>query len=166
LIDPVAGAGVEDRVRRAGEPAGVIQLLDRHGRDCRALAERLGVPHHVVPREELGPFAFVPIRSGRFWNEVALWWDEARVLVCGDALGTVDYFRAGRERLAVHPFLRLFPPRRALEPLRPERVLCGHGEGINDDADGALHEALRTARLRLLSALLNVVRVRRRRASA
>ena len=28
-----------------GEIAGVLQLLDRHNRDCAPLAERFGVPH-------------------------------------------------------------------------------------------------------------------------
>ena len=37
LIDAVAGDGVEERVRALGEPAGVVQLLDRHRRDCAAL---------------------------------------------------------------------------------------------------------------------------------
>jgi hypothetical protein len=70
LIDPLDGDGVEERVRTAGEPAGVIQLLDRHNRDCGALAERLGVPHHHVPHEPLdeAPFEFLVIRDGRFWN--------------------------------------------------------------------------------------------------
>src|SRR5437764_1501359 len=74
LIDPPDRNGLAERVRGAGEPAGVIQLLDRHHRDCAELAARLGVPHHVVPRAGVGPFAFVPIRDGRFWHEVALWW--------------------------------------------------------------------------------------------
>ena len=45
LIDPVADEGALGRARELGEPAGVVQLLDRHGRDCRAVAEQLGVPH-------------------------------------------------------------------------------------------------------------------------
>jgi len=149
LIDPVDGDGVEDRVRSAGTPAGVIQLLDRHNRHCAILAARLGVPHHVVPREPIGPLEFISIRDGRFWKEVALWWPQPRVLICGDALGTSRYFHTPNERLAVHPLLRLRPPRRQLEELAPERILCGHGDGIHDDAAGALQEALRTARRRI-----------------
>jgi glyoxylase-like metal-dependent hydrolase (beta-lactamase superfamily II) len=152
LVDPVDGHGVEERIRATGEPAGVIQLLDRHNRDCRAFAERLGVPHHVVPREfiEGAPFEFLPVRTGRFWSEVALWWPERRVLVCADALGTVPSLRVKDERLALHPLLRLAPPRRALGGVDPLHVLCGHGEGVHgDEAAPAVREALATARRRL-----------------
>jgi hypothetical protein len=149
LIDPVDGDGVEERVRAAGTPAGVLQLLDRHNRDCAALAARLGVRHHLVPQGSLGPFGFVGIKDSRSWKEVALWWPERRVLVCADALGTAPYFRAGEERLAVHPLLRLSPPLRQLGALEPEVVLCGHGEGLLEDASGALRQALSTSRRRI-----------------
>ena len=99
-------------MRALGEPAGVIQLLDRHERDCAAFARRLGVPHHVVPFEDVGPFEAMPVVRRSRWREVALWWPERRVLVCADALGTVPhYFALGGERLGVHPLLRLTPPR-------------------------------------------------------
>jgi hypothetical protein len=148
LVDPVDAPGVEDRVRVAGRPAGIIQLLDRHRRDCIALAGRLGVAHHVVPEHWIRPFEFVPISRNRRWQEVALWWPERRVLACGDALGTVGYFRAGGERLGVHPILRFRPPRQ-LESLQPEAILCGHGEGVFEGADAALREALSTSRRRI-----------------
>jgi hypothetical protein len=163
LIDPVDGDGVEGRVRDAGDPAGVIQLLDRHNRDCRALAARLGVPHHFVPVERVdgAPFDFPVVRKGRKWKEVALWWPERRVLVCADALGTARSFRAGDERLAVHPLLRPVPPRRRLGNVQPETVLCGHGEGILSGAGPAFQEALSTARRRIPAALASFVRARR-----
>ena len=140
---------VEERVRALGEPAGVVQLLDRHERDGPAFAERLGVPLHRVPFDGIpgSPFSFLRVARSRFWQEVALWWPERRVLVCADALGTVGYFRAGAERLGLHPLLRLRPPR-ALRGLDPEHVMSGHGEGVHDDASGALSEALATARRR------------------
>jgi hypothetical protein len=167
LVDPVDGEGVEDRVSAAGEPTGVIQLLDRHNRDCRALAERFGVPHHQVPRTRIGlaPFEFLSVRDGRFWHEVALWWPEERVLVCADALGTVPALRVGGERLALHPLLRIAPPGR-LGGLNPSRVLCGHGEGLHDDAAAAVEEALATARRRLPRAWWQGLRATLRRASA
>jgi hypothetical protein len=149
LIDPLDRTGLDARVRAAGIPAGVLQLLDRHQRDCAALAARLGVPHHRVPRDAVGPFEFVPIKSGRFWDEVALWWPERCVLLCGDALGTADYFLAGSDRLAVHPALRLWPPRRQFGGLEPAAILCGHGEGVFDGAGAALREALSTSRRRI-----------------
>src|SRR5262245_24124773 len=148
VVDPVNDAGVEERLRAAGRPAGVIQLLDRHRRDCVEIAERLGVAHHVVPAQRFGPFEFLPISSKRRWQEVALWWPERRVLVCADALGTVDYFRAGGERLGGHPVLRFKPPRQ-LGSLQPGVILCGHGEGVLEGAEAALREALSTARRRI-----------------
>ncbi len=115
LIDPVDAPEVEQRVRALGDPRGVIQLLDRHDRDCASLAERLRVRHYEVPFAPVAgahSFEFVPIVRKRFWREVALWWPERRVLVTADALGTVrHYFALGRERIGVHPLLRLTPPR-------------------------------------------------------
>jgi hypothetical protein len=137
LIDPVDDVGVEERVRDAGTATGVIQLLDRHNRDCAAVAARLGVPHHVVPREPLGPFEFVPILDWRVWREVALWWPDERVLVCADALGSIGYWRLGRGRIGPHPLLRLRPPK-ALKGLKPDVVLCGHGKGVLSGAAGEL----------------------------
>jgi hypothetical protein len=157
-IDPVAGGGIEERLRAAGEPAGVIQLLDRHNRDCARLANRLGVPQHVVPAESIGPFEFLTIRASRWWKEVALWWPDRRVLVCADALGTARYFRAGDESLAVQPLLRLWPPRRQFAGVRPEAILCGHGEGVFDGAEPALRAALTRARRRIPGQVASAVR--------
>src|SRR5207244_1482518 len=78
------------RVRELGDPAGVVQLLDRHGRDCRAVAEQLGVPHFEVPDETPAgaPFEVLPLLRRRWWHEVALWFPQERTLVCADAVGT------------------------------------------------------------------------------
>jgi hypothetical protein len=156
LIDPVDNP----RVDTLQNVTGVLQLLDRHNRDCAAIAKRLGVPHHVVPRDAIPPFVFIEIRPNRRWNEVALWWGDRRILVCADALGTAAYFRAGDERLGVHPLLRLRPPR--LE-VQPEAILCGHGPGVFDDADTALRDALRTSRQRIPQQIVSAVRAWRRR---
>lgn len=159
LVDPVDSprAGELDNV------VGVIQLLDRHNRDCATLAQRFGVPHHFVPQQPLGPFEFLPVRRSRRWREVALWWPDQRTLVCGDALGTAGYFRAGGERLGVHPLLRLRPPRL---DVHPDVVLCGHGPGVLDDADAALREALRTSRRRIPQQFVSAVRAWRNRSGS
>jgi hypothetical protein len=160
LVDVVDHPELEERIRELGEPAGVVQLLDRHNRDCAAIAARLGVPHHVVPRELPGtPFELRPVSRSRWWREVALWWPERRVLVVADALGTISYFCAGDERAGVHPFLRLWPPR-SLRALAPEHLLVGHGPGVHGDPD-ALAQALRTARRRLPRLLLGLPRLLR-----
>ena len=149
LTDPSEADGVEERIRGLGEPAGVLQLLDRHNRACAAFAERLGVPHHRVPFDGVGPFQAVPIVRRKPWHEVALWWPERRVLVTADALGTVPhYFALGGEPLGVHPLLRLTPPWQ-LARLDPEHVLCGHGEGVHEHATEALRDGLANSRRRL-----------------
>jgi hypothetical protein len=149
LVDPAEGEGIEDRVRALGEPAGVLQLLDRHNRACAAFAQRLGVTLHRVPFEAVGPFELVPVLRRKRWQEVALWWSERRVLVCADALGTVPhYFALGGEQLGVHPLLRLTPPHQ-LARLEPEHVLCGHGEGVHEHATEALRDAIANSRRRL-----------------
>jgi hypothetical protein len=152
LIDPVAWPDAVESARELGEVRGVLQLLDRHGRDSRRLADELGAPHHVVPTNpvEGAPFEFLPV-ARRVWREVALWWPERRVLACADAVGTLGYFRAPGERLGVHPLLRLWPPR-SLRRVYPRHVLTGHGEGVHEQATPALHAALQTARRRLPAA--------------
>jgi len=154
VVDPIDGERVDERVRALGEPAGVVQLLDRHTRDCAAFSRRLGVAHHVVPFVDVGPFESIPLVRRSRWQEAALWWPERRVLVCADALGTVPhYFALGGEPLGVHPVLRLTPPR-PLAHFEPEHVLCGHGEGVHEHAAEALQGALRHSLRRLPRLLL------------
>ena len=159
LIDPVDWHEALERARTLAAVSGVIQLLDRHNRDAAAIAARLGVPHHRVPREASDtPFRFIGIVDRSRWREVALWWDQARVRAVGDALGTLPYFRAGGEPLGVYPWLRLTPPRQ-LAALEPRHVLCGHGEGVHGDhATAALREALATSRRRAPLAFANGMR--------
>jgi hypothetical protein len=157
VIDPVDGPGVDERVRGLGEPAGVLQLLDRHNRDCAAVAGRLGVPH-VRAWEGLdgAPFEAVPVRDNRLWREVALWDPAARTLVCADVLGTLRYFRAPGERVGWHPLVRPMPPR-AFARLAPDRILVGHGDGVFDDAVAALQTTVVRGRRRLPAAWLTAL---------
>jgi hypothetical protein len=161
LLDVVDGDGLDERIAALGEPAAVVQLLDRHNRDCATVADRLGVPLHVTPFDPLegAPFLAFPIMRQRFWREIALWFSTERILVCADALGSLDYFRAPGEPFGVHPVLRLFPPRRSLAGLEPEHILFGHGDGFHGPgAPDALRTALSTARKRLPTALLAAAR--------
>jgi hypothetical protein len=82
------------------------------------------------------------------------------VLVFADAFGTAAYFLAGDERLAVHPLLRLRPPR---PQVRPDAILCGHGPGIFEGAEAALRQALSTSRRRIPGQVVSAVRAWRRR---
>ena len=148
LIDPVDWPEAIDRASSLGTPTGVIQLLDRHNRDAAALAERFGVPHLRVPESLPGtPFEVIEIKRAKRWQEVALWWPEPKVLVAADALGTNPFFTIGDDRIGVHPFLKLTPPRR-LRAYEPQHLLVGHGKGVHGPgATIALHEALSRSRL-------------------
>jgi hypothetical protein len=160
LIDPVDIGGLPARIETLGEPAGVVQLLDRHERDCARLASRFAVPHLKPPfgREHDLPFEILRVVDIPLWREAALWWPERRTLVVADALGTAAYYLEPSEQLAVHPLLRLLPPRTLLR-LEPDHVLCGHGPGVHGhDATKALAEALQTARARIPGWLANVFR--------
>lgn len=141
FIDPVDDPGMVDAALAAlGEPAGVVQLLDRHARDGAAVAERLGVPLVRLPTPGAAlPFQVVPvIRSRAFrWHEVALWEPERRVLVVAEALGTSPYFLSPRQAVGPHPLLRLFHPPRGLAAWEPEHLLCGHGAGLHGPDTGA-----------------------------
>ena len=157
LVDAIDWPDALERALELGEPAGVIQLLDRHDRDCAALAERFGVPHVVAPDAvPESPFDFVSIVRRKRWRESALWWPATRTLVTADALGTNRFFTGGTAPLAVHLLLRLNPPK-ALGTLDPERILVGHGEGLHGPGTAeALHEALGTSRRGLPGALLRL----------
>ena len=157
LVDALDWPEAIDRALGLGRPAGVIQLLDRHNRDCAALATRFGVPHVVVPSRLPGaPFVFVDVMRRRFWRETALWWPEQRTLVVAEALGTNRFYTGGTAPLGVHFVLRLTPPK-GLATFAPERVLVGHGEGVlGPDAAEALHEAIRTSRRRIPGVLLRL----------
>lgn len=159
LLDPVDVDGLDERVSRLGVPAGVIRLLDRHGRDGAALAGRHGVPLHAATSGSVpgSPFQVLRVVDVPGWREAALWWPERLTLVVADALGTASYFLGPGERLAVHPLLRLLPPR-SLARLAPEHVLCGHGEGVHDDATAALRHALGTSRRGIPRWLLSLLR--------
>jgi hypothetical protein len=162
LIDPVDVPELEDRVRSLGEPAGVLQLLDRHARGGAAWSSRLGVPLlHAYESVAGTPFAALPVRDHRFWREVALWEPISSTLVCADALGTLPFFRAPGERIGMHPLLRIAPPR-SLLAVTPARVLVGHGGGIHEDAAAAVHDAVVHARRRIPAAFLGAARAVRR----
>jgi hypothetical protein len=148
LIDPLDWPDAIDRAGQLGRPAAVIQLLDRHPRDCAALAGRLAVPHLVVPEAlPATPFEVIEIRRWRHWREIALWWADARTLVVADALGTNAFFPVRGDRIGVHALLKPTPPRQ-LGRLEPEHVLVGHGPGIHGAGAAAeVRRALSRSRL-------------------
>jgi hypothetical protein len=161
LIDPVDDPEVADRIVSLGEPAGVLQLLDRHNRGCSPWSARFGIPV-LQAWDSVGdaPFEVVPLYRGRWWKEAALWEPGSRTLVCAEAVGTATYYRAASERIGVHPFLRLLPPKH-LRALAPDRILVGHGPALDADAAPALADTLRRSRRHAPSAWLAAVRTDR-----
>jgi len=147
LIDPFDDPAALTAVSELGRPAGVIQLLDRHNRDCAEIAARLGVPHHKLPRTLPSESGLRPISvvSRPWWKEVALWWPDEQTLIVAEAIGTGPLFALGRP-VGVHPMLRLVPPRSALGDLAPARILAGHGPALESGATEALNTALSAAR--------------------
>jgi len=152
LVDPVAWPEAIERAQTLGEPAAVLQLLDRHNRDSAAIARQLGVPHLVVPSLLPGtPFEVIELRRSRRWQEIALWWAERRTLVVAEALGTNAFFPIGDDRVGVHGLLKPAPPR-ALGAYEPEHLLVGHGEGVHGpEAATAMRQALSRSRLSFLT---------------
>ncbi|MCW2994156.1 MAG: hypothetical protein JWQ18_1651 [Conexibacter sp.] len=96
LIDPVADDEALARAAALGPAAGVIQLLDRHNRDCSLLASRLEVPLLRVPDQLPDtPFTAHRVIHNRLWREVALWWPARKALIVAEALGTNAAFAVG-----------------------------------------------------------------------
>ncbi|MGO9954915.1 MAG: hypothetical protein ACLP50_02890 [Solirubrobacteraceae bacterium] len=145
LIDPYEDAAALGAADELGRPVAVIQLLDRHKRDCESIARRLEVPWLRLPASVPdSPFRAFPVVSRRWWQEVGLWWEQERALIVAEAVGTGPAFALGRP-VGVHPLLRLTPPR-ALGAYRAERLLVGHGEPIETAATAPLDEALAASR--------------------
>jgi hypothetical protein len=130
LVDPLDGPEMAD-AEGLGEPAAVLQLLDRHNRDCAEIAARLGVPHLRVPDSiPDSPFdAIAAVRAPR-WQETALWWPEKRALVVAEVLAANEMHTGGEQRVGMHLFLRPWPPS-SLRGYRPEHLLLGHGRSVH-----------------------------------
>jgi hypothetical protein len=148
IVDPVDSPGVVERAQALGEVVAVVQLLDRHNRDCAVIAARLGVAHLKVPSEVPdSPFEVVRVVHWPKWAENALWWPAQRALVVAEAVGTAPLFTLGTGPVGVHAMLRPVPPRKALGGFAPDHLLVGHGPAVDgDDARDGLRRALDGAR--------------------
>ena len=142
LIDPFEDDVALSAATELARPAAVIQLLDRHNRDCGAIAQRLEVPLLRLPEQiNDSPFTVIPVISRPWWREMALWWEDERALAVAEALGTAPAFALGR-RVGLHPMLRLRPPKGPLSARSPERLLVGHGAALESGAAAAIDDAL------------------------
>ena len=147
LVDPVDVPEAVERAAGLGTPAGVLQLLDRHRRDCAAIAARLGVPHLRLP-DAVPATAMEVIRPVDVpgWREVALWWPRHDALVVAEVVGANAFYTGGAGRVGMHPLLRAWAPG-GLRGLRPRHLLMGHGPAVHgSEAGDELERAHRRAR--------------------
>lgn len=170
LVDPVRFEPAIERAAALGQPAAVLQLIDRHNRDCASIAADLGVPHLVAPDAVPdSPFEPIAVRRTKHWRETALWWPATDTLVVAEAVGTNPFFAVRGDAAGVHLLLRLSPPSDALGRFEPEHLLVGHGRGVHGQAaTHALQHALEGSRAglpRLLARIpgFAVDAIRRRR---
>jgi hypothetical protein len=156
IIDPVDHPDAMAKVAGLGEPAAVLQLLDRHNRDCEAVAERLGVPHVKLPDEvKSTPFKTVKVVDNPVWKERALWWQQKRCLVVAEAVGTNRLYHPSPAGAGVHIGMRLTPPKQSLGTYLPQHLLVGHGPPIHGPkATEALQQAIDRSRRDLPGALI------------
>ena len=170
VVDPLDFMGLDDRLAEAGDVAGTVVLFNQHTREAGTIASRHGVSVHVpawmegvddridAPIERFDDhlggtdYRTIPLSRSRLWGECALF--DGETLVVPEAVGTATHFRGGDERLGIHPFRRVVPPRRQLRGLDPERVLTGHGTGVFEGGSEALADALAGARRRAPAAYL------------
>ena len=154
LVDPVDVPEAVERALALGEPAAVLQLLDRHPRACADLAQRFGVPHLRLPDAvPESPFEVVTVVDVPKWREKALWWRERRALVVAEAVGTGPMFGSPA---GIHLFLRLKPPG-VLRDHDPDHLLVGHGPGVHGaEAKRALETAYRRSRVDLPKTVLTL----------
>lgn len=170
VVDPIDADGVDELVASLGDVVGVVVLSNHHARDADAFAarydvsvtlpttmrgvgERLEAPiDRLAPGDSLGEYELLAVaQSGETWQEYALY--DGETLVASESIGGADYLRVGEERLGVMLLRRLTPPRAAFGDLSPQRVVSGHGPGIEEDAEAALSDALSNARRRFPRAL-------------
>jgi hypothetical protein len=167
LIDPVDVPEALERATALGPPAGVLQLLDRHNRDCAAVATRLGVPHLRMPDSVPGsPFEVIRVLKVPLWHEIALWWPERRVLVVAEVVGTNAVYALGPGDAGISPLLRTWPPG-VLRGYQPDHLLVGHGVGVHGpEAAEALEDAYARSRRDLPRLVTMVPKLARAAAAA
>lgn len=151
LFDPVWDEGMLERASQLGEPAGVIQQLDRHPRDGARIATEFGVPLHVLPASPPSgaPFEVLPVISSRLfrWHEIAVRFSDPGILLIAEAVGGAPYFCVPGQAMGPHPLLRLVAPPRCLVGAGCDHVVFGHGQGAHGpDTSARLDAVIRDSR--------------------
>ena len=147
LIDPLEADGLDELLAPLPPLIGVTSLLDRHGRDAAAIADRRGVPR-LVPAALGGPGLGLagaeerPVIVRPRWKEALLWVPDRKLLICPETLGTAPFDLASpNARLGMHPLARVYRPAAAFAGLDPAVIAVGHGPPLRD-AEGLLAPTL------------------------
>jgi len=169
LIDPLDAENLESKIDEYGGIKGIIILFGRHVRDSEKLAERYDCPVFVPEWFERELDADVrkisdkipgtdweihTVVDSRISMEAALYHRESKTLIVADSLGTAKHLRGRGEKLGMNPLYRFNPPQKLLD-FEPERIFCGHGKGITENATETMKETLRNGRRKTLSAYFN-----------
>lgn len=170
LFDPLDAPGVDDLLADLGEVVGVAVLSNWHTRDAGVFADRYDVPVHLpkwmdrvsdridapIERYErrLGESGFVVERVDPLpgWREGVTYRESDGTLYTPDLLST--RWTVASERVTLTLPCRLSPPRELLGGLESDRILVGHGEGVQENAAMALRDTLEGARQRLPRAIV------------
>lgn len=174
LVDPVDAVGVDDLIAEFGDPVGVVVLSNFHTRDADEFARRHSVPIYLPFPEDaidphleaatervdlgdtLGGYELLEVYTGSVlgerWVDVGLY--DGETLRIGCSIGTAPFQRVSNERLGMALLRRHDPATDALDHVSPDRVLTGHGAGVDENAADALSTALATARPHYLRAIL------------
>jgi len=169
LVDPLDAENLDGKIDELGEVKGIIILFNRHVRDSEKLAEKYDCPIFVpewfereldvevkkISDKVLGTdWEIHTVVDSRISKEAALYNRESKTLIVADALGTAKHLCGRGEKLGMSPLYRFNPPRKLLDFER-ERIFCGHGEGINEDASKTMKQTIRNGRRKTLSAYFN-----------
>lgn len=177
LVDPVDADDLDEFLADLGEVAGVLVLLDRHKRDAATIATRHDVSVYRpswmdsidseinAPVTTLGGmldetgYGVQKRINLPIWKEAMLYRPDDGTLLVPESIGTADFFCTAEERLGVHPVLRLTPPNELID-LSVDRLLVGHGPGIQEDVMATIKEAISESRSGALSLYQKMLRER------
>ena len=147
FVDPVDAPEAMERAAALGEPAGVLQLFMAHPRDGEAIAQRLGVPLHVLPDVLPDtPFSVLEPRPRAVEGARAVVAGAERAWSSRSRSAPPPHYAVGHGPAGTHFMRRLLPPTR-LQPFLPEHLLVGHGAPVHGgDAAAALLDAINRSR--------------------
>jgi len=169
LVDPLDAENLDQKVTEYGEVKGIIVLFGRHTRDSEKLAERHDCTVYVpewFDRELDAEVDYITgevpgtsweihdAKRSRFSDEAALYHPETSTLITADTLGTADHLCGRNEELGMSPLYRFNPPENLLK-FEPERIFCGHGKGMTENAAEKLEETVTKGRRKTISAYFN-----------